>query len=435
MADRWAVTYRRSRADFRVHDRFLAGNGPMGIRGGKFRHHHYLRLNDANLRSDREQGLNVRAGSRRMRPRFTLAILRQRSAWSAVWLGVVVFWTIFWANMAFAQGSPGYPDGARDPELWYYCYSSSVNHAHLTTTNPWDTPMTCQMVQWDVAPGGGGVHESVLLSGGVVADDADNNAENAHLRAFVVPARGIKKFGYSCVAQNKVCRNNGGGSFSQSVSSQDGSSYDSNGTNWSVPGVSNPSTIGTCTTSTLDVVAQFESDVYDAWWSPDIVATWTSSSSSEGTFFRIDSATVDDSLTPSGTFQCQIKSWESWPAWLDDNDEWEPGPIDLVATPTPTPGPSSGITLSVTPLAPVSNTVNVVIGEPGTPVCTTIIPSGGISETVFGYEIDSGWADYDVCAQPTEFTLEFFGIDFTGYLLLGLAVMSLGVVYRVFRTG
>jgi hypothetical protein len=114
------------------------------------------------------------------------------------------------------------------------------------------------------------------------------------------------------------------------------------------------------------------------------------------------------------------------------------------ATPTPTPclpgqlcwaNWDLNIPINVTPIAPVSNTVEFGVGVPGTPECVTIVPGRHISETVFGYDIDAGWNNYEVCTQPVEVQAELLDMDFAFYAFAAVGVMGLGAIYKFFRTG
>jgi hypothetical protein len=334
--------------------------------------------------------------------------------------------TIVWANSAFANAWPG---GTRDPAEWYYCHAQQLGSSY---PSDWHD-LVCEQILWQEVPGGGEVYESVQLWGTMTAQKTGVDNVANRVRGAVIPPHGMKRVEYACIATATEC-STGAGSRSGGAKFEDGGVPFSTNNEWSVSVPSAPD--NQCTTNTVDVVHWSTADYDDAFWTEaSWIDNWTDGNTWPVTYpyFEASAGSNDADKTVEGHFECTIVDWEDWPSWLETNPPWVPGPGDLVVQPTPTP--SAGFPITITPLVPVSNTVNLVIGQPGTPECTTIIPSGGISQTVFGYEIDSGWADYEICAQPTEFQLEFFGIDFSGLLLLAFGAMAVGVVFKFFRTG
>lgn len=376
----------------------------------------------------------VEAGSRRM-PRtvrhwLTPALMHSRPLWRVIVLGAVVMATIFFANVASAQ-TP-YPEQTRYPGYWYYCYAGSSSPTSATHNSTW-SGMTCEHLLWSST--GGGAHQSQNVEGSVTVDCGSPGCAY-RVRGYIVPPRGIKTFTWRCVATASRTRTGSTVSMSGVAASNDGPFHNQDGSQFSAQATppSYPTPPNT-TSTTVNVVGTVREETYDKWWTDDIGSLWTDSALSNGFWLSAEAATINSNGTAFSQYSCYVSDWASWPQWLDGHDEWTPDLPDFAATPTPVPGapwPGFG---TVTPLLPISNEVDIVIGEPGEAECTTIIPSGGISETVFGYEIDSGWADYEICAQPTEFTMEYFGVDFGGYILLLVSALSVGVVFKFFRTG
>lgn len=363
------------------------------------------------------------------------AILRTRSVWSAVWLGVVCFATVFWANVAFAQ----YPGGGRDPGNFYYCYASQSNPTNGTLTGVSWSPMTCEQLLFQEPAGmvGTGDYESVQMVGSV-AVGGPPSGQAAKLRAFVMPPQGLKDFEFACTATTQACHLGGAGSIgATSLGTVGSSNFTANGTGWSVNAPS-PTTNGTCTTGSINVVGHFSATAYDRFWTVDTPGTWTSAGASAGAYWDTQSIVASDTRSAASNFNCRIIGWEMWPAWV--GDPWEPGFDDIVVpSPTPTVGATPSYTSpfpSITPVIPVSNTVEFDIGEPGEEVCTIIIPGYTYVGTIFGYDIDLEWLPYELCTQPVSFALQFMGLNIGAYLALAFGVMSLGVVFKLFsRSG
>jgi hypothetical protein len=133
------------------------------------------------------------------------------------------------------------------------------------------------------------------------------------------------------------------------------------------------------------------------------------------------------------------------------NPQWgtaTPTPTATVLTPTPTPTvltcyigcgegtPFSDVTFEWQPFVPVSKTVEFEVGEPGVATCYTIIPGYEIDQTIFGYTIDTGWADFELCTQETSMSLVFMDVDVGAWLLVVLGVGGLGAAFKLFaRSG
>lgn len=338
-------------------------------------------------------------------------------------LSLVLFPESLWAQ------SSTYPDGSRNAVHWYYCYASRTNTTASPPSGSW-TATTCLKLLW--SPG-----ESYHM---VASATTGGGTRYAEVVGWLMPARYVRTIQYRCLTAETGTRLSGTGSAGSTVTAENSVNFTPGTSDWNngvTVGVGNA--VGEAATNSLDVVAHWDAMAADNWWTHDVVANWTSSGNADGTGWRIINNQSTANYTTAGEFECWVLDWT-----MDDgHSPWVPGDDDYEATPTPgptsTPDPLGTATPFVfdTPVAlvPVSATVEFDIGVPQTPECVTIVPGTTISETVFGYVIDEGWADYEVCSQATSFSLGYMGMDFSAYLILAGAVLGLGAVYKFFRTG
>lgn len=98
--------------------------------------------------------------------------------------------------------------------------------------------------------------------------------------------------------------------------------------------------------------------------------------------------------------------------------------IGLTTVPYPTPVPSP--TPNPTPV--------IVIGGGGTESCTTYLPDFGLHETYFGQSVNFDFPGLRMCWVPYDIALNLWGIDFTKFVLAGLAISLFAAVYSLVRT-
>lgn len=327
-------------------------------------------------------------------------------------------------GVALAQ----YPDGARDPGNWYFCYASQFNDNEGTFTSvPWSEDMLCETLLFKEVAGGGGFIESIDMAASVLAEGSDaSHGRAAKLRGFVIPPRGMKDFNYACTAGATQCHNGGTGSVSSSVRSAVGSLFSEVTTGWVLN--STAATSGSCATITTDVVGLMRSSVYDTWWTNDTPVNWNTSGSTVGTYWEISALTISDKRSSGASFRCHVTGWVSNPTWLASNPEWGPGPEDLVPVATATPS----TTWSVNPWVPITDSVNAPefeLGPPGTEVCTIVIPA-------YGWTWDSveyGWDLVEFCSTEYDLTLRIFGIDLGTYLVTFFLLGGVGVLVSIIK--
>lgn len=320
----------------------------------------------------------------------------------------------------------GYPGGTRDNQRWYYCHTqqSGVN-GHAAS---WAVPICEQML---FADDGGGAFVSQYFEGNVTAGGAAGDSTQ-DVAGYIVPPSPVKKLYYSCTGAVQICYASSatgvsGGQVSTNGSTSTYFNPDSSLFSYTYPGSITPLE---CQTNTFNVVGTWRAVSFDNYDTLEPVAPWVANTlNTTYPRWQASAGSTNANRTVTAQYQCQITDWDMW----GSTPLWTPGPDDLQPEPTPTVSPSQAFTM--TPLMPVSNTVDVSIGTPGEPDCNIILAGYAYSGTIFGQYIDISWAPYEVCTQSTDFSLNFLGIDFTGYLLLAIGISSIGIVYRIVRNG
>lgn len=331
----------------------------------------------------------------------------------------IAIYSLSWGE-AGAQSSP-YPGGVRDPDIWYYCYSSQYDDDNSLSGLPWEA-LVCEHLMWD-APGGS--YESVLIEGSVAiaADEA------ARVQGYIVPSAGMKEFVWRCDAFESVCVHNTGGSFS-GLAAADFTTSLFGGDTWITVSPSSPPT-GQCATTVLDVVGEFHSGAFDRWVSPDLMATWESNPGTVAwPFLQAQATNSNANRSGAAGFSCQVIEWSHWPEYLETNPPWVPGPGDLVAGPTPTPGAFPD--WEITPWVPITDSISAPdfdLGEPQTEVCTIVIPGYAWTWDAIEY----GWDEIEICSTEYDLTLGVFGVDVGGYLVTAFLLAGVGVLVSIIK--
>lgn len=318
----------------------------------------------------------------------------------------------------------GYPGGTRDPDEWYYCYSSRYNPEGISLTGiPWDS-MHCEQLLWQESTGGGGIYESLQYVGGVqVEDDQADDGEIAVVRGWIIPSQGIKRYQYSCSAGASYC-NYGNGSYSAGVIGQDANVWFNAPMGfWSISNAA-PS-VGACATASINVVSDAQALGYDKFYSPDMVTGWTTVSGNDYPFTEAQAATINNNRSGGASYSCSIIAWEHWPEWLVTNPPWVPDIPDS----EPTPSPISWVPV---PWVPITDTTNAPVFDIGPGVdggCHMVIPQQSVE--IGGNQY--GWYGFEICRTDFELGLSLFGEDVDAWLNVVLALGGLGIVFSIIK--
>lgn len=358
-----------------------------------------------------------------------------KHVWSRVWrmfyvafvlLVLCATWLLL-PKIAFGQTptpTPAYlPDGTvRNPGDWYYCYDGGTTTSNSLSNITYDAPQ-CTQLLWQESTGGGGVYESLLMEGAIFVEGI--GIKGARVRGWAVPAKGIKSFEYKCSAVQQYCRVAGGGSSTGLVNSSDGPYHTANGTNWSLSAPA-PTSYPNCETSTLNVVAEFESEQFDRWWThPERI----------NAFWNADGLTISESRTQFSSFSCSVIGWESW------DTPWYPPTPEVTPTPTPClPGmgcwqvgivPITPIAIGTIAVPTVQTTVTWGIGTPVVVGCYNIIPSTAHTvETWFG-EYPVGFDGVEMCTRERSLSLQLDEFDFGAWAVGLFSFMGMGVLWTM----
>lgn len=326
-----------------------------------------------------------------------------------------------------------YPGGTRIPEEWYYCHASKYTAGQgtvsLTAVN-W-TDIECEHILWQQPGGVGGGAESVLFQGSVDVVGVNDAHEAGLLRGWIMPARGIKGYTYSCDMFVTVCNVAGSGSFAGNAASDINSGWTGTEGNVLWPSPSS----GNCLTNDLDLVASVSSSTYDNWWSSTLVEGWNvaaANTADGGVDYSADGSTINDGRTVASGYSCQIIGWDDWPAWLATNPPWWPGDGDWVSVPaTPTPVVTPG-EWSAEPWVPVTSTVNApnfTLGPPVDGGCNVVVP--GYSYTWFSEVY--GWGGITICTSDYALSLGMFGLDMNYLINIWIFLGGLGILVSILK--
>lgn len=317
--------------------------------------------------------------------------------------------------------------GGYDQDSFWVCiaFGEGINGTAASTDLEGDD---CYALEWEFIDGFGA---RSLTFGTSLASEDDTAIEAAQGIIQLIAPQEIMTYTLSCDYTAVRYVVGGGGSFTANAGGGFFESNDVVDVTMTFPNFTGDTALGSME---QDIALKLPPSISNGWWEgvPNF-SDWDTNPTSTNDGPLGISVSVQSPGQNNGVSQqliCAVSNLR-----IFDGTEWEGYPPEIYPTPTGMPTPTTFGFGTITPLLPVTNTVDIVIGDPGTPECSTIVPGYAISETVFGNVIDAGWADYEVCAQPTEFHMEFFDIDFTGYLLLGFAVAAVGIVYKFFRTG
>lgn len=321
-----------------------------------------------------------------------------------------------------------YPNGARDPDEWYYCHAFQISaHSSTVGDGPW-SDLTCEHLLWINEPGGGGDIGSVQMEGFVQVIDPENDGEARRLWGMIVPPQGMKTINYECDAFASACHDGGSGSLAgNTISSASTTRFSHDSTTWSVS-ASVPTTANTCNQASLNVVASFRAVSYDNYWADDIVAAWNIAPNNLIPLWQASGNTINDNRIWAGGWSCKVTNFASHATWLATNPEWVPEPGDMIPTPTP---PPTG-TWIPEPWVPITDSEFVPIfelgpGEDGG--CSMIIPQQSITIGENQY----GWYGFEVCRTDFALSLSIFNEDVNYWLNVALSLGGLAIVFSIIK--
>lgn len=95
----------------------------------------------------------------------------------------------------------------------------------------------------------------------------------------------------------------------------------------------------------------------------------------------------------------------------------------------PTPTPVSGGTFTSTTWTSTPETVEIGLMS-GSESCYVLLPAFTFGPyTVFGYELEAGWDDYELCVTSHDLSLVVYGVDYGALVLVVVSLGAFGILF------